>query len=38
VSIAPTLSLLALVLAAAGLAGALCSPRPVVAARVRGTA
>ncbi len=38
VSIAPTLSLLALVVAAAGLAGALCSPRPVVAARVRGTA
>jgi energy-coupling factor transport system permease protein len=38
VSVAPTLSLLALAVAAAALAGALCSPRPVVSAPVRRTA
>lgn len=37
-SVAPTVSLLALVAAAAGLAGALCSPRPGGAAAVRGGA
>jgi hypothetical protein len=37
-SVAPTLSLLALAAAAIGLGGALCSPRPVTADPVGGDA
>jgi energy-coupling factor transport system permease protein len=38
VSIAPTVSLLALAAAVAALAGALCSPRPTMTARAEGVA